>query len=522
MLSGNLPVVAIAGRPNVGKSTLFNRLVGKRVSIVDDRPGVTRDSIVLKTKLGGRPCHLVDTGGLTGDTRKHELDAKVEAQILRSIAGADLIVFVVDSAGGIVQDDLFVAGVLRKAGVRVLLAANKADSPERDRRHEADFFALGFGDPLPVSALNGRNLRELGELVVKHLPAAEEEESPEGITFCVVGRPNVGKSSLVNAILGQDRCVVSSVPGTTRDSIAADFVYGGDHFTIVDTAGQRRRKKNLDDVEFYSITRAQESIRNSDVAVLVIDATEGLSEGDKRIASTVLENRRGFLLVVNKMDLVDSEKSDEFIKYLANEAPFLRNTPVIFVSALERDGMEVILDNIADIHARMHTPLPLELLENVIYDVRALFSPRVKGRGAVGAISGVIHDRVNPPRVIIKVDDKDVFTQDYIRMIENRLREVFNLAGIPLEVAIYDTSPEKKAKIKKMIDEQKPAARIKAMKKKTEDRKSVKKEKNRAGKPEKGSRTAKPGKASVSKPGKSAKATARKSTKPSGPGRKKR
>lgn len=438
-----LTAIAIVGRPNVGKSTLFNRLCGKRISIVDDRPGVTRDSIISKTAMDGKPCYIVDTGGLTHSRRKEGLEAEIEKHILRSITWAKAAVFLVDGSSGPMPDDKFVAGILRREGLKTIFVINKCDGPEQDIR-ASNFFELGMGEPICVSALHGRNFDQLRTAIAEYLPdPPPPEKIPRRITFSLVGRPNVGKSSLTNAILGWDRCVVNNEPGTTRDSIATDFDWDGEPFTIVDTAGQRRRKKNLDDVEFYSITRAVEAIKKSDVGVLVIDAHAGLLEGDKRIAAAIIENKRGFLLVVNKMDLVEAELIEDFIKYIQKTIPFLATIPMVFVSALNSKGMDSILGNIAEIYTRQNTPLPLKLLENVIYDVRQMFSPKGKGRGS-GRIDAVIHDRVNPPRIVLKVDDKDAFTTDYIRMIENRIREVFNLSGVPLDLSL--SAPPKKPK----------------------------------------------------------------------------
>lgn len=438
-----IPVVSIVGRPNVGKSTLFNRLVGRRVAIVDDRPGVTRDSNIAKCRIEGKLCHLVDTGGLSNTRRKDEIESGVDRQILASIENSSLVLFVVDLAAGPQPEDKYVAETLRRRKTEVVFVANKADGDRLERQTGA-FFELGLGEPMPVSALHGRNVEELLERVGSLLPAAAEAPPEERIRFCIVGRPNVGKSSITNAILGQERCVVSSVPGTTRDSIETDFTWNELHFTIIDTAGQRRNKSSLDNIEFYSITRARAAIRNCDVAALVLDATQGLLEGDKRIAAAIQEYQRGFLIIVNKMDLVENPVMEYFIKNLVDGAPFLRHTPIMFVSAHEREGMDAVLDSVADIHDRLHTALPKELVENLIYDIRALFSPRSRG-AAIGEIKGVIHDKTNPPRIVVRTNDKTLFPPEYVRLIENRIREAFDLDGVPLEI-VFTGSPKKKGK----------------------------------------------------------------------------
>lgn len=438
------PQVAIVGRPNVGKSTLFNRILGRRLAIVDDRPGVTRDSIMSACRIRSRACRLMDTGGLSSFKNKDEIEIGVDRQILSAMESSDVILFVVDSSAGPVPEDEYVAGVLRRLNKNVLFLANKADGPSHDM-NAAAFHELGMGEPRPISALHGRNIEDLLDAIAEKLPESDTDAPEKRIRFCIVGRPNVGKSSITNAILGQERCIVSSIPGTTRDSVETDFEWGDMPFSVVDTAGQRRNKKALDSVEFYSITRAKRAITACDVAVLVIDARDGLLEGEKRIAAAVQENKRGFLIAVNKMDLIDEPVTDFFIQNLLEQAPFLRNTPIVFVSALHREGMEVILEGVVDIYDRLNTLLPLEVLKNLIYDIRAIFSPHSKGR-KFGEIKGVVHDRVNPPRIVISVNDRDLFHTDYMRLIENRIRDAFNLTGVPLDLSL--SAPPKKERKK--------------------------------------------------------------------------
>jgi len=445
MPGGGLPLVSIVGRPNVGKSTLFNKLLGRRVAIVDDMPGVTRDRIFGRCIIGGGPCHLVDTGGLTENMRGDAIEAAVEKQILMSIEGSAALVFVTDVTTGVLPEDRFVADIIRRKNKPVVIAANKADSP-RAADGALEFHELGLGAPLPVSAKHGANIEALRARLAELLPPPAAEPGGEAtVRFCVVGRPNVGKSSITNAILGEERCVVSPVPGTTRDRVDTEFTFEDSRFLIVDTAGMRRRKTKIEGVEFYGYTRARDAVRDSDVAVLILDAVEGLMEGDKRIASFILENKKGFLVAVNKMDLVESPDYKIFMKNTLSAAPFLRNIPFLFVSALERSGMKSLMDRIVDIHARTRELLPLELLQNVIYDTRMLYSPRSRG-GRSGEIKNVIHEHANPPRVIIKVNDPELFPPDYVRLIENRLRSVFNLSGVPLDLVFSGGKKKKKKK----------------------------------------------------------------------------
>lgn len=442
----SIPLISIVGRPNVGKSTLFNRLMGKRLSIVDDMPGVTRDRIFGRCSMGKKAFHLVDTGGLTWAGAKDILDDGVEKQILASMDSSAALIFVVDAAAGITPEDRYVADEVRRRKCPVILVSNKADGPRMDddivEAHE-----LGLGEPMPISAQHGRNIDQLKTRIIELLPKdIYDEGEGEAIRFCVVGRPNVGKSSITNAILGEERCVVSPVPGTTRDRVDTEFVYKDEKFIIVDTAGIRRRKMKMDSLEYYSYGRAKGAIKDSDVAVLVLDAEDGLLEGDKRIVSFVQENQKGLIVAVNKMDLVEEPDYDVFLKNTFKSAPFLRNTPFIFVSAMEKAGMPSLLENVTEVHKKLNEMLPLELLKNVIYDTRVIYSPRAVG-GRVGEIRDVLHDRTNPPRVVIKVNGVDLFPPDYMRLLENRIRSVFDLTGVPLDLALSaPPKPEPKKK----------------------------------------------------------------------------
>lgn len=441
-----LPLVSVVGRPNVGKSTLFNKLAGKRLSIVDDVPGVTRDRIFARCRLGGVPVHLVDTGGLTTINRKSEINASVEKQIMMSVDSSIALIFVVDCASGVTPEDLHVADVLRKSRKPVILVANKADSPTTENL-ALDFHSLGFGEPLPVSALNSRNIDSIGKSLLKILPSdVAERPVIEPIRFCIVGRPNVGKSSLCNAIFGEDRSVVSSIPGTTRDRVDTDFERGGERFVMVDTAGIKRKKLNMDRLEFFGFTRAKTAIADSEVCVLVLDAVEGVTEGDKRIADSVNESKKGLVIVINKMDLIEAPDHKLFLEAMYADAPFLRGAPVLFISAMMKKNINAVLQAVCDVRRRLRELLPLELLKNVIYDVRALYSPRSTGK-RLAEIIDVQHDRVSPPRIIVKVNDKELFPTQYMRLMENRIRAVFNLSGVPLELIL--SSPEKLKKKKK-------------------------------------------------------------------------
>jgi GTP-binding protein len=437
-----LPLVSLVGRPNVGKSTLFNRLIGRRIAIVDDTPGVTRDRIFGRCRIGDVTAYLVDTGGISSYADKSEMDRNVEKQVLMTFEDSAVVALVVDAAAGLMPEDEYAADVLRRYKRPVVVVANKSDNDKLAEAAMAEFFKLGFGEPVPVSALHGINIDLLRERIEPLLPPAEET-AREGrpLRFCVAGRPNVGKSSIVNAILGEERCVVSAIPGTTRDRVDTEFTRDGRPFVIGDTAGIKRHKTRMDKLEFYSSTRARRAIVESDVAVLVLDAKEGILEGDKKVAGDILEMKKGLIVVVNKIDLIETPKFDRFVEYIAREAPFLRHSPVVFMSALEREGIGDLLDTLVEVRARMTEMLPIELLRNVIYDVRALYSPKSRG-SRIGEIKGVLHDRANPPRIIIRVNDTALFPPAYVRLIENRIRTVFNLRGVPLDLTL--TAPSKK------------------------------------------------------------------------------
>ncbi|HOX29105.1 MAG TPA: ribosome biogenesis GTPase Der [bacterium] len=436
-----LPLVSIVGRPNVGKSTLFNRLIGKRVSIVDDMPGVTRDRIYGRCRIGAKTAYLVDTGGLTSESGKTELEKNIEKQIMMSFEDSSVLVFVADAVAGVTPEDRFIADVLRKYGKPVIMVANKAEGRPAELT-AGEFFELGFGQPAAVSALHGDNITAITASIEPLLPETEHDSAREApVRFCIAGRPNVGKSSIVNAILGEERCVVSEVPGTTRDRVDAEFSIDGRAFVIVDTAGIKRRKTKMERIEFFSTTRSRRAIADSDVTVLVLDATEGLLEGEKRIISDIAEAKRGMVIAVNKMDLVPDPDYDRFVSHLSKKAPFLNKTPLVFVSAVDHSGLDELIDTIVDVQARMKEPLPVELLKNIIYDIRSLYSPGSHGKH-VGEIKDVAHDRVNPPRVVIKVNDVESFPPAYVRLIENRIRSVFDLSGVPLELKL--SGPKKK------------------------------------------------------------------------------
>lgn len=436
------PVVAIVGRPNVGKSALFNRIAGGRISIVEDEPGVTRDRIYADCSWLNRRFTLIDTGGIqVGQEGSIESATLDQAQI--AMEEADCIIFVVDVKAGVSPADEEVADVLRLTQKPLLLVVNKVDNPKL----EADvyeFYNLGLGDPLSVSAEHGRGVGDLLDQVFAHLPphsAAEEDE--ERINVAVIGRPNVGKSSLVNAILGRDRVIVSNVPGTTRDAIDTQFERGETKFTIIDTAGMRRKAKVEAAVERYSVIRALRAVDRSDVCLIVIDATEGVTEQDTRIAGYAHEAGRASIIVVNKWDLVekDSNTMKEFDLRIREQLGFLHYAPLVYISA--RTGQRVgdlldVIEYVAQQHAlRITTGRLNEAIQEAVELREPPHDKGVRLRVMYGS-----QVSVKPPTIVLFVNHPEIMHFSYLRYLENRLRDAFGFVGSPLHIQVRSTKKD--------------------------------------------------------------------------------
>ncbi|MEW6201205.1 MAG: ribosome biogenesis GTPase Der [bacterium] len=443
----DLPKVMIFGRPNVGKSALFNRLLGGRTAIVADTPGVTRDSLHGICRRWEKPFVLIDTGGFVSG-KKMELEEAIDRQINRSLHTADVVLFVVDVSTGILPEDERIGDILRSEMKPIIIVANKADN-NRLAGGAAEFYKLGLGEPVAVSAAHNSGIDDLGEKIAGILTetALPETESAEPVRFCIVGRSNVGKSSLVNAVLGEERCVVSEEAGTTRDSVNTLFHYKGQEYEIVDTAGIRKRKSGLVGVDFYSYTRACKSIKNSTVSVLLIDAAAGLLEGDKKIARYIKDSGKGLVIGVNKMDLIENPNKEGFIEYLMGEANFLAFTPVAFLSALTGEGVSGMLEEISDVSGRMGAELPQAMLEEVIFRFVDMRPPRSK-KGLDGKVKGVEQIGGFPPKVMLKVKRKDCFSDGYLEMIEKYLIETYEMYGVPVKVIVREIGKRNKDSIK--------------------------------------------------------------------------
>lgn len=424
------PIVAIVGRPNVGKSALFNRICGRRIAIVEGEPGVTRDRIYGDTSWTGRAFTLVDTGGLDfGKDAEHFVQlARAQAEI--AMREADVLLFVVDARSGLLPADFEVAEVLRRTDKPVVLVANKVDHPNVED-DLAEFYALGLGEPIGVSAEHGRAVGDLLDRVVDALPReVSDNEEDDAIRLAVVGRPNVGKSSLVNHLLGEERSIVSNVPGTTRDAIDAELEHDGQRFILIDTAGIRRKSRIDHAVEHYSVLRALRAVDRSDIALVMLDGTELATEQDKRIAGYAHEAGKGIIIIVNKWDLVekDDKTMNRFEERLRYELGFLQYAPILFVSAKTGQRVSRLLP-LAEYVANQQTlRIPTGQLNEVLHDaVTRRPPPSDKGvrlRFFYGTQTGV-----KPPTFVLFVNDPELMHYSYARYLENQLRENFGFVG---------------------------------------------------------------------------------------------
>jgi len=426
------PVVAIVGRPNVGKSTLFNRIIGQRIAIVEDEPGVTRDRLYQDTDWNGKEFTLVDTGGLDFN-EADTIAAKIRAQVNMAIRECDLILFLVDSRQGILPADEETAAILRKADKPVVLVANKTDN-FKDESQFMEFFRLGLGEPVPVSAVQGLNIGELLDTVVSALPEPVEADSrDEVVRIAVVGRPNVGKSSLVNAILGEERVIVSDIPGTTRDAIDSPFFVDDNAYILIDTAGIRRKSRIDRSTERYSVNRSFKAVERCDVALMLIDAVEGVTDQDKRIAGFAHDRGKATIIVVNKWDLVekDDKTSNRFIEHVRQNFPFLPYAPVIFVSALTGKGIHRVLNLVNYVAEQASMRIPTSDLNELLEDA-VLHNPPPAKKGKRLKLFYATQAGVNPPTFLVFTNNPELVHFSYIRYLENRLRNTYGFEGTPI------------------------------------------------------------------------------------------
>lgn len=427
------PIVAIVGRPNVGKSALFNRIVGRRIAIVQDEPGVTRDRIYANTSWTGRPFTLIDTGGLQFGKDGEPLAEHTKTQAQIAVDQADVVLFVVDARAGVLPSDLEVASVLRKTKKPVILAANKVDHGSVEMAL-GEFYSLGFGEPIGVSAEHGRAVGDLLDRIVASFPQQDEDgEDPEQIRVAVVGRPNVGKSSLTNYLLGQQRSIVSDVPGTTRDAVDSQVEIDGQNYVLIDTAGIRRKSRIDHAVEHYSVLRALRAVDRSDVVFLLLDGTELATEQDKRIGGYAHEAGKGLVIVVNKWDLVEKDEKTmkEFEQTLRRELGFLQYAPIAFISAKTGQRVNRLLPLASFVSEQQNLRIPTGRLNELLHSaVTRRPPPADKGvrlRFFYGTQVGV-----KPPTIILFVNDPKLMHYSYLRYLENQLREHFGFIGTPI------------------------------------------------------------------------------------------
>ncbi|NOX61838.1 MAG: ribosome biogenesis GTPase Der [Chloroflexi bacterium] len=451
-MSKQKPIVALVGRPNVGKSTLFNRLVGQRKAIVEDLPGTTRDRIYGDVEWTGVEFVVVDTGGIEAlHTREGKPQpmadplatasigfvSEIREQAELAMKEADVIVMLVDAREGLTAADEEVANLLRTADKPVIVAANKADNAER-RMNAVEFYALGLGDPFPISAYHGTGTGDLLDEIVKLLPPVEPEEEDEAtLRIAIVGRPNVGKSSILNALLGQERAIVSDIAGTTRDAIDTHLTWDGEPIMVVDTAGIRRRGRIERGIERYSVMRALRAIGRAEVVLLVLDATEGVTAQDAHIGGYILEEHRSLIIVVNKWDAIekDSHTMAEYSRRLRQEMKFLDYVPVLYVSALTRQRIDQIIPTALRVRAERHVRIPTSELNRLLQEAVAKNPPKaVRGRKA--RFYYVTQAEADPPTFIFFVNDPKAVHFTYLRYLENRIRERYPFEGAPLRLVL--------------------------------------------------------------------------------------
>ncbi|KXS42309.1 MULTISPECIES: ribosome biogenesis GTPase Der [unclassified Candidatus Frackibacter] len=429
------PVVAIVGRPNVGKSTLFNRIVGNRISIVEDKPSITRDRIYAEAEWLNNHFLLVDTGGIDLGSEE-EFKEKIRQQAEIAIEEAEVIMLVVDGRYGVHPMDREVANLLRKSGKPIILTVNKVESKELAEEVKYDFYELGLDEPILISAEHGRRIGDLLDEVIAHFPQEEDLAYEEDtIRISVIGRPNVGKSSLVNKILGEERVIVSDVPGTTRDAIDTYFSVGEQQFVIIDTAGMRKKGKVKPGVEKYSVIRSLKAVDRSDVVLMVLDATEGITEQDKRIAGYAHEEGKAMVLVVNKWDLIEKETNidQRYAEEIRYEAGFLKYAPISFVSALTGQRVLEILEIVEYVSEQHSRRVKTNTLNNVIKEATTMFEPP-SDKGRRLKIYYATQPRVKPPLFVFFVNDPDLMHFSYKRYLENSIRKAFGFAGTPIKI----------------------------------------------------------------------------------------
>lgn len=423
----NLPTVALVGRPNVGKSTLFNKIVGKQVSIIEDLPGVTRDRIYHEATYNKKRFYLIDTGGI--DATKMDFNDEIKMQAEIAINEADIVIFIVDGKEGLTQNDLIVRDILRKTNKKVIVAINKIDVKEA-QDNIYDFYELGFDTYIPISSIHNTGFIELMDTVTMNFNE-KEEKIDDRVKFSIIGRPNVGKSSLMNALLNEERVVVSNIAGTTRDSIDSVLKYNNEEFVVIDTAGMRKKGKVFESVEKYSLFRSLKSIDRSDLCLVVINAEEGITEHDKHIAGYAIERGKGLIFVVNKWDTVTNTTINEFEKLMRAEFQFATYAPIVFLSAKTKKRIHTLMPEVIKVKENIKREIKTSLLNDMILDAYNLnLPPSYKGKRL--KIYFTSQTGINPPKFTFRVNNKGLVHFSYERYLENKIRENFDFEGTPI------------------------------------------------------------------------------------------
>ena len=423
-----IPTVALVGRPNVGKSTLFNKMAGKKISIIEDTPGVTRDRIYEQVSYEKYRFNLIDTGGIDVTQENFNEEIRVQAEV--AIDQADVVVFVVDGKEGLTLNDLAVRDILRKSNKRVIVAINKVDvKTAQDNMY--DFYELGFDNYVLISAIHNTGYNDLLDMICAGFHENENEVVDERLKFCIIGRPNVGKSSLMNALLNEERVVVSNIAGTTRDSIDSIVKYNKEEYVVIDTAGMRKRGKIFEAVEKYSLIRSMRAIDRSDICLVVINAEEGIKEHDKHIAGYAIDSGKGIIFVVNKWDKAQDTNIKEFTKLMRAEFQFAPYAPIVFLSALTKKRINTLMPEVVRVGNNIKSEIKTNILNNVIMDAYQLnIPPSYKGKRLKIYFSS--QTGLKPPKFTFRVNDKNLVHFSYERYLENKIRENFDLTGTPI------------------------------------------------------------------------------------------
>lgn len=430
------PVVAIVGRPNVGKSTLFNKIVGKKIAIIEDIPGVTRDRIYQEATYNNKKFHLIDTGGIDLEKATFNTEIKMQAEI--AINEADVLIFMVDGKEGLTSNDLIVRDLLRKTKKKVIVAINKMDFKDA-KNNVYDFYELGFDTYIPISSIHNTGFVELMDTITMNFNSIQEEKEDNRLKFSIIGRPNVGKSSLTNALLNEERVVVSNIAGTTRDSIDSVLKYHGKEYVLIDTAGMRKKGKVFESVEKYSLLRSMRAIDRSDLCLVVINAEEGITEHDKHIAGYAIEKGKGLILVVNKWDTVKDTTINDYKKLVRAEFQFTTYAPIVFLSALTKKRIHTLMPEILKVEENINREIKTSILNDVIMDAYQLnIPPSYKGKRLKIYFSS--QTGTKPPKFTLRVNNKGLVHFSYGRYLENKLRENFDLQGTPIVIQFKNRS----------------------------------------------------------------------------------